>query len=128
MMMFLRNSCSQNSHQQIFKRKAEWPLSSALLTDGAHDTALLRLTVLPLVCLRFSETLTFPKYNLKTFTHHYFTCLNLLENFCQTALKHKAKKIRTLSGRGKIFLNITFTLAKGLELWLNKGVRCGDSP
>lgn len=92
MMMFLRNSCSQNSHQQILKRKAEQPLSSALLTDEAHDTALLRLTVLSWVCLRFSETLNIPKYNLKTFTHHYFTCSNPLEDFCQTALKHKAKK------------------------------------
>lgn len=67
MMMFLRNSCSQNSHQQILRRKADQPLSSAFTTDGAHGTALLSQTVVSQFCLRFLETSNIPKYNLKTF-------------------------------------------------------------
>lgn len=53
MMMFLRNSCSQNSHQQILKREADQPLSSALPIDGAHSKALLSQTVVSSFCLRF---------------------------------------------------------------------------
>lgn len=69
MMMFLRNSCSQNSHQQIFKRTADQPLSSALRADRSHDTTLLSQTAVSWSCLGFWETLNIPKYNLKVFTH-----------------------------------------------------------
>lgn len=69
MMTFLRNSCGQNSHEQILNRKAGQPLSSVLVTARAHSIALLSQTVVSYFCLRYLETLNIPKYNLKTFTH-----------------------------------------------------------
>lgn len=119
MTMFLRNSCSQNSQQQILKRKADQPLSSALPTDGAHSKDLLSQTVFSSFCLRFWETSNIPKYNQKTFyTHYYFICLHLLlENFCQTASKHKAKKYRLFPAKAKYS-------AISLSLW-RKGLNSG---
>lgn len=69
MTTFLRNSCGQNSHEQIFNRKAGQPSSSVLATARAHSIALLSQTVVSCLCLRYLETLNIPKYNLKTFTH-----------------------------------------------------------
>lgn len=116
--MFLRNSCSQNSHQQILKGKADQPLSSALTTDGAHDTALLSQTVVSWFCLGFLEASNIPKYNLKTFTH-------IITSFPWTfSWKISAKLLPNTKLRNGLFLAEAKYSATLLSLWqkdLNSG-------
>lgn len=91
-MILLRNSCSQNPHQQVLKSKADQLLSSALKTNVVHGIALLSQTVVFCLPQTFRDIEHPPIQPKNFYTYHYFIYLNLLlENSCQTTSKHRAQ-------------------------------------